>query len=282
MADELDQAEGQDNLGVPGATGPWHPQGLLAGLPAMMAAMGRSTLGALMTPEEIASVDWGDIEPPVLPPTMYSNPVNGQDGGTGADQAPQPPNGADPSGRVNGGGVNGAPGNPGTAGVGPDRRFYSATDGKVIFVGWENPQNHDQGYGYRIKVQGNNGHLYIYGHCDPSSVQVQAGDEVKQGQCLGSYGDPTNGRSTGPHIRAALWPAGDGAFGVTGESISVAVQWAVAAGPGAVSFTGQGTNFATGNIWTPPDDKAPAWSPTGGSGDPWMPVAAGSSNWTIQ
>ncbi len=41
----------------------WHPQGLLAGLPAMNAAAGQSTLGALMTPEQIADVDWGDDAP---------------------------------------------------------------------------------------------------------------------------------------------------------------------------------------------------------------------------
>ncbi len=55
MADDVDSS----GSGVPDG---WHPDGLLAGLPAMNAAAGGSTLGAVMTPEQIADVDWGDGE----------------------------------------------------------------------------------------------------------------------------------------------------------------------------------------------------------------------------
>ena len=82
---------------------------------------------------------------------------------------------------------------------GPDRRYYSAAGGTVTGAGWENPSNHDQGYGYRLKVQGDDGKIYIYGHSDPNAAQVHVGDKVTSGQYLGGYADPSNGRSTGPH-----------------------------------------------------------------------------------
>jgi murein DD-endopeptidase MepM/ murein hydrolase activator NlpD len=66
-------------------------------------------------------------------------------------------------------------------------------------VGWENPQYQNQGYGFRIRIQGDDGQTYTYGHTDPASAQVKVGDRVTQGQYLGDYADPTNGRSTGPH-----------------------------------------------------------------------------------
>ena len=45
----------------------WHPNGLLAGLSDMIAA-GANTLGGVMTPEQQASVDWGDTPKPSTPP----------------------------------------------------------------------------------------------------------------------------------------------------------------------------------------------------------------------
>lgn len=83
--------------------------------------------------------------------------------------------------------------------IGYDRRYYSAAGGTVVDSGWENPRDHNQGYGYRVRVRGDNGMLFTYGHTDPASVQVRVGEKVNAGQNLGSYGDPTNGRSTGPH-----------------------------------------------------------------------------------
>jgi len=84
-------------------------------------------------------------------------------------------------------------------GAGPNRDYYSAAGGTVTDAGWENPRDHHQGYGYRIRVRGDDGLLFTYGHTDPNSAQVQVGDKVTTGQHLGSYGEPTNGRSTGPH-----------------------------------------------------------------------------------
>ena len=86
-----------------------------------------------------------------------------------------------------------------SASQGPDHRFYSASRGVVTDAGWENPQNHNQGYGYRVRVRGDDGLLFTYGHTDPDLAQVHVGDKVTTGQYLGSYGDPTDGRSSGPH-----------------------------------------------------------------------------------
>ena len=40
--------------------------GVLAGIPDMNAAAGQSTLGAVMSPEQMADVDWGDSGPPTV------------------------------------------------------------------------------------------------------------------------------------------------------------------------------------------------------------------------
>lgn len=239
----------------------WHPGGIMAAVPDINAAAAQSTLGGVMTPEQMADVDWGAEGPPDPGPAFHtllkkwgdpdSGPVplgSGQDSGdvapsagTGTDssndapawtvsgQAPGlvPPGSApagsptddqtDTDARVQVAGNAPAPGGQGDDGAGtspvntmptapiavasavPDHRFYSATGGIVKAAGWENPQNHKQGYGYRIQVQGDNGHLFIYGHADPGSAQVQPGDRVQPGQALGDYADPTNGRSDGPH-----------------------------------------------------------------------------------
>ncbi|HVW75223.1 MAG TPA: M23 family metallopeptidase [Rhizomicrobium sp.] len=193
-ANDPDMADGPDDSGVPYG---WHPEGIMAGVPAMNAAAGQSTLGGLMSPEQIADVDWGENEAPLA--SMGADDI-GSDGG---QQRASPPDAVSPveiaSAQPGGNGASPAAGDTSPAANGPDRGFHSATGGKVLAVGWENPQNHQQGYGYRIKVQGDNGHIFTYGHTDPGSVEVQPGDQVEQGQVLGNYGDPTNGRSSGPH-----------------------------------------------------------------------------------
>ena len=56
MADDVSQ----DGSGVPEG---WAPDGLLAGVPAMNAAAAQSTLPALMSPQQIADVDWNENGP---------------------------------------------------------------------------------------------------------------------------------------------------------------------------------------------------------------------------
>lgn len=59
MTDDL------DNSGVPDG---WHPDGIMAWVPAMNAAAGQSTLPAVMTPEQMADVEWGGDAPILIPP----------------------------------------------------------------------------------------------------------------------------------------------------------------------------------------------------------------------
>jgi len=52
------------------------------------------------------------------------------------------------------------------------------------------------GYGKLIEIDHGNGLITRYGHCE--SIDVQVGQQIEQGDALGSIG--STGRSTGPHI----------------------------------------------------------------------------------
>lgn len=87
-----------------------------------------------------------------------------------------------------------------------DRAVYSVSDGKVMRAGWQKAGDPGAGLGYRVSVQDADGY-YQYGHLDPDSIQVQVGQDIKVGDRIGSYADPTNGRSSGPHVHLErrLW-----------------------------------------------------------------------------
>ncbi|WP_310795002.1 M23 family metallopeptidase [Desulfofundulus thermocisternus] len=76
-------------------------------------------------------------------------------------------------------------------------RVVSASAGIVDHVGWENPNNHEQGYGYWIRIK-DGSHAYIYGHLQPGTATVKVGDHVQPGQPISQSGN--TGRSTGPHL----------------------------------------------------------------------------------
>jgi hypothetical protein len=87
-----------------------------------------------------------------------------------------------------------------------DRRFYSADDGKVETLGWQNPKDEKEGYGFRIKIRTDaDQSLFVYGHVDPSSLAVSQGTQVTRGQLLGQYASPPNGGATGPHLHFEWW-----------------------------------------------------------------------------
>ncbi len=87
-----------------------------------------------------------------------------------------------------------------------DRSIYAAENGDVETLGWENPNNHKQGYGYRLKLRADgDGSLFVYAHIDPSSLTVSLNDSVTQGQLLGQYASPANGGATGPHLHFEWW-----------------------------------------------------------------------------
>lgn len=81
--------------------------------------------------------------------------------------------------------------------VGVDSKEIHATvAGKVIRAGWENDNDHSQGWGLRVVIQksGTN-QYYYYGHL--SELKCSVGDTVKVTDIIGIEGN--TGCSTGSH-----------------------------------------------------------------------------------
>lgn len=81
--------------------------------------------------------------------------------------------------------------------VGVDsKEIHSTVNGVVERAGWENPNNHSQGFGLyvRIKKDGTN-ERYYFGHL--SKVNVKVGEHVKITQVIGIEGN--TGYSFGSH-----------------------------------------------------------------------------------
>ena len=74
--------------------------------------------------------------------------------------------------------------------------------GRVSFAGW-----HDGGYGFLVEIIHEDGTMTRYAH--NSSLLVQEGQEVEQGQVISQMG--STGRSTGPHLHFEIHPPGQGA-----------------------------------------------------------------------
>jgi len=70
------------------------------------------------------------------------------------------------------------------------RKFASAEDGKVIFVGRKG------GYGLVIIIEHSNGYTTLYAHC--LIGLVRKGQYVRKGQIIGKIGE--SGITTGPHL----------------------------------------------------------------------------------
>ena len=71
-------------------------------------------------------------------------------------------------------------------------------DGKVTRVGWENPNDHKQGFGWRVYVTTADGND-IYAHMDPQTTP-EKDTWVHTGDNMGDYANPTNGKSDAPHL----------------------------------------------------------------------------------
>lgn len=81
--------------------------------------------------------------------------------------------------------------------VGVDsKEIYSTVDGVVEKAGWENPENHRQGFGLYVRIR-KEGSIdkYYFGHL--SAIKVKAGQAVLEGDLLGIEG--STGKSTGSH-----------------------------------------------------------------------------------
>lgn len=80
------------------------------------------------------------------------------------------------------------------------KEIHSTVDGVVDHAGWENSNNHKQGFGLYVVVKDNRtGHYYYYGHM--SELKVQKGDSVKITDVIGIEGNTGNvrGKNGGYH-----------------------------------------------------------------------------------
>lgn len=80
--------------------------------------------------------------------------------------------------------------------VGIDSKEVHATiSGTVHYAGWENPNDHAQGFGQYVCIRGTDGLFYYYGHL--SELRVRTGQAVACTDVIGIEG--STGRSTGSH-----------------------------------------------------------------------------------
>lgn len=91
--------------------------------------------------------------------------------------------------------------------VGIDSKEIHATaDGKIVYAGWENPDNHYQGFGQYVVIQDSKGRMFHFGHL--SEIRCKVGDTVKCTDVIGIEGN--TGHSTGSHchycVRTSLSP----------------------------------------------------------------------------
>lgn len=96
----------------------------------------------------------------------------------------------------------GAATQPATTPGGPSytRPIFAFSGGLVIRVGWQDPNDHGKGYGFRLKIQVDPQTVEDYGHTEEGAALVNEGDTVVQGQLLSQVASPTNGESSGPHL----------------------------------------------------------------------------------
>lgn len=81
--------------------------------------------------------------------------------------------------------------------VGVDsKEIHSTVTGIVVRAGWENDNNHAQGFGQRVVIKRDGTDEYYYfGHL--SEIRCKAGDKVKITDVIGIEG--STGKSTGSH-----------------------------------------------------------------------------------
>lgn len=77
-----------------------------------------------------------------------------------------------------------------------DKEVHSTVNGTVRYAGWENSNNHKQGFGQYVCVRSDaDGNYYYFGHL--SELKVKTGDKVKVTDVVGIEGD--TGYSFGSH-----------------------------------------------------------------------------------
>lgn len=85
------------------------------------------------------------------------------------------------------------------------KKIHSTVSGTVTFAGWENPDNHAQGFGQYVQIkQSGTNDYYYFGHL--SEIKVQWGQAVNVGDVIGIEG--STGRSTGSHCHYCVRTGG--------------------------------------------------------------------------
>ena len=92
--------------------------------------------------------------------------------------------------------------------VGLDSKdIHSTVTGTVEFAGWENPDNHRQGFGQYVKIiDDKTGYGFYFDHL--SEICVKVGDRVKICDKIGTEG--STGYSTGSHCHYCIRKNGKG------------------------------------------------------------------------
>mgnify|MGYP002732900063 CR=1 FL=1 len=77
------------------------------------------------------------------------------------------------------------------------KAIHNTVDGVVVRAGWENPDNHAQGYGQRVVVRQDGTDLYFF-FAHLSEIHAVTGQAVHVGDVIGFEG--STGHSTGSHL----------------------------------------------------------------------------------
>lgn len=87
------------------------------------------------------------------------------------------------------------------------KEIHSTVNGVVEFAGWENSNNHSQGFGQYVKIIDNKtGYGFYFGHL--STIKVKVGQSVKITDVIGIEGN--SGNSTGSHCHYCIRKNGKG------------------------------------------------------------------------
>lgn len=82
-----------------------------------------------------------------------------------------------------------------------DKEVHSTVNGTVRYAGWENSNNHSQGFGQYVCIKSDaDGYFYYFGHL--SELKVKTGDTVKCTDVIGIEGN--TGYSFGSHCHYCI------------------------------------------------------------------------------
>jgi hypothetical protein len=68
-----------------------------------------------------------------------------------------------------------------------DRNVFAVRGGRITRVGWERPDDDEEGLGYRIWLKAPDGTQEVYGQMEPGSVLFRVGERVEEGAHLGRF-----------------------------------------------------------------------------------------------